>query len=411
MRWISLLLLTAPSTTTSAGARNIGLLFLSALSFTPEVRALSFTSVPSPNLDLSQLGRITLGGNFDSVSLYDYVGQSEDVSSTNGSQSIFARYPTGTFANLESADAFIESMCSFERKNGTLVGVMVGGNYTSLGGQEAQGMALYHPQTDTVETLQGLTGQVYSVLCDNEQEMVYVGGSFTGANSTNAIIWDDGWSNLPFAGFNGPVSSIVKLPNGNILFGGSFTGTGNLSSTKVPDAQVINVGSANITAHGTTTHASYDNPRNIVCKTSNETGAGNEWLLADDTAGYWGANFGFGFVPTKLRLYNTQVSGYGTKAWRFVDQNSGGIMNFTYYGANGLTSCTVNCPLAQNASHQDFYFVNYVGMNSFRIYVNEWYGNAGGLGGIQLFENGELATDLVISQVYANYLRHLFVCC
>jgi hypothetical protein len=50
--------------------------------------ALPYTAAPSPNLDLSQLGRVALAGDYDSISLYEYVGQNENSFNANGSQAV-----------------------------------------------------------------------------------------------------------------------------------------------------------------------------------------------------------------------------------------------------------------------------------------------------------------------------------
>jgi hypothetical protein len=373
-------------------------LFLTTFALLPEIRALNYATVPSPDLDLSSLGRIALAGNWDSISLYNYIGQGEGTVNTNGSQSVLGRYPSGAFFDLQSTDAYVKTMCSWVRSNGTLGGVIVGGNFTDLGGQSAQGMALYDPTNNTVTPLPGLTGQVNSVYCDNENQVVYVGGQFSGGNSTNAIAWNIGeWANLPFLGFNGPVNSITKLPNGNIAFGGEFSGTGVEVRPTTLDAQAINVGSANISATRSSANADFSNPRNIICKTSNQVGPGNEWLLPDQTTGMWQAEFDFVFRPSKLRLYNSQAADHATKTWRFVTDNNSAIMNFTYNNAQGqLESCSAFCPLAQNASYQDFYFVNQIQMNSFAVDILEWYGSGGGLGGIELFQDGRKRSPLEI---------------
>jgi len=355
--------------------------------------AITFNPVPSPNLDLSQLGRVGLAGDFDGISLYQFEGQNENGFSTNGSQSILSRFPNGGFATLASADAGIQAMCSFVMNDGTMAGVVVGGNFTSLGGIESPGAAMFNPNTSTIVPLTGLSGQVSALLCDQDTNTVYVGGSLKGANSTNAVAWvgTAGWTNLPFAGFNGPVTSITKAPNGHIIFGGSFTGLGNATGPSKPDQQLINISGANLTTESSSSTAGFNDPKNIVCKTSGTDGAGNTWLLADNTPGFWNAEFGFGFEPTKLRLWNTHQDGRGTKTWRFTAHPINGIMNFTYIdpatGQNG--SCTSECPLSSNSSipFQDFHFVNVIGMSGFRVDISDWYGAGGGLDGIELFED------------------------
>lgn len=356
-------------------------------------QAISFTPVPSADLDLSNLGRVALAGDFNGISLYEFEGQNENGYITNGSQSIMTRFPNGGFANLAMADAGIETMCSFVMSNGVMAGIVVGGNFTSLGGMESQGAAMFNPNTSTVVPLTGLSGQVSALLCDEATNTVYVGGSFKGANSTNAIAWvgTAGWTNLPFAGFNGPVTSISKASNGHIIFGGQFTGIGNATSLNEPDQQIVNIAGANISATNSIAVAGFSDPSNIACTTNGTEESGNTWLLADDTAGSWKASFGFGFAPTKLRLWNTHQDGRGTQTWRYTAAPINGIMNFTYIdpstGQNA--SCTSECPLSSNASilYQDFHFVNVIGMNGFQIDISAWYGSGGGLAGIELFQN------------------------
>jgi len=381
-----------PSSSPRSTVRELvsAVLLIASSRIVPGVAAINFTPVPAPNLDLSQLGRVALAGNFDSISLYQYEGQTQNGFSTNGSQSLLTRYPNGAFATLSSSDAYIESMCPFIRKDGSLAGVVVGGNFTSLGGVEAQGIALFNPNNSAVTPLPGLSGRVTSVYCDDESSTVYVGGSFTGGNSTNAIAWTTDWTNLPFAGFNGPVTSITKAANGNIIFGGAFDGLGNVTTPKERDVQVIPVSSANITAGYSTLTAGFNDPRNIICRTDAQQGPGNTWLLADNTPGHWQANFRFGFIPSKMRLYNTNIDGRGTRTWRFTALPLNGILNFTYTDADGRpASCSSQCPLPQdNTTYQDFHFVNRVGMNAFRIDISDWYGPGGGLSGVELFQDG-----------------------
>lgn len=356
--------------------------------------AVTFNSVPPANLDLDQLGRVGLVGDFDGISLYQYEGQNKYGFNANGSHSILAPFPNGEgYASLAMADAGIQAMCTFIMEGGTMAGVIVGGNFTSLEGTESQGVGLFNPNTSAITPLTGLSGQVSALLCDQDTNTVYVGGSFKGANSTNAIAWvgTAGWTNLPFAGFNGPVKSITKASNGNILFGGSFTALGNATSPKLPDQQIVNIAGANLTATSSTTTSGLGDPANIVCKTAGVDGVGNTWLLDDNTPGSWKASFGYGFRPTKLRLWNTHLEGRGTKTWRYTALPINGIMNFTYTDeATGQNaSCSAECPLSSNPSviYQDFHFVNVIGMNAFQIDISAFYGSGGGLNGIELFQN------------------------
>lgn len=370
------------------GPELAAFLLTSPLLLAQPASALPYTTVPSPNLDLSGLGSVALAGDYDSISIYEYEGQNENAFNRNGSQGLITRYPNGAFQTLDMTDAYIQTMCPFV-KDGELQGIVVGGNFTSLGGVQAQGIALWSPDTQEVTALPGLSGQVKALHCDDESGTVYVGGSFMGGNSTNAMAWTSGWTNLPFAGFNGAVSSIVKNPAGNIVFGGSFSGLGNATTLTEPDIQVINLSSGNISSDGATSRSGFSDPYQIVCSANKSEGSSDgTWLLKDDTPGFWQGDYGFGFNPTKLRLFNTEQEGRGTKTFYFENMNSGGILKMQYYDADGNNnSCSSHCPLAHNTTGQDFHFEPPVGMDSFRINIVEWYGSGGGLGGIELYQD------------------------
>ncbi|KAF5023865.1 hypothetical protein F66182_4069 [Fusarium sp. NRRL 66182] len=347
-------------------------------------QAITFNSVPSPNLDFSNLGRIGIIGDYDGISLYEYEGQNERTRNSNGSESLLAQIPNGAFASIVSTDASIRAMCSFQLSNGDMQGVVIGGNFTSLDGTQSKAVALFNPNTTEITPLDGLEGEVNALYCDQERDTVYVGGNFKGANSTNAIAWvgTEGWTNLPFAGFNGPVKAITKASNGHIIFGGTFTGLGNSSAPSEATSQVINLSTANITDEN---GSSSTNPKDIICPGNSSS----PWLLQDNSHGYWEADFSFSFAPTLLRLRNTRQDGRGTKTFRFLAYPINGIMNLTYIdpesGSN--VTCTSECPLRDDDGYQDFTFVNRVGMNQFRIAISEWYGNGGGLESIELFQS------------------------
>jgi len=364
------------------------------LTLVPRTQGVSFT--PIPNFDLKDLGRVALTGNFDSISLYSSPQQTENAVSTNGTQSLITQLSNGAFATTANADGYIKTMCPFILQDGTYSGVIVGGNFTSVGGVQAQGVAMYGPKPSKITPLPGLTGQVNTVLCDQASNTVYVGGAFKGANSTNAVAWvgKTGWANLPFEGFNGPVNSITMGSSGKVLFGGSFTGLGNTTTTPTKkNQQVVNISSANFTAGGNSTEAGLGEPANIVCKRDGQDGPGSTFLLADNAPGFWRADMNFGYEPSLLRIYNTHYQGRGTKTFRFTAIPLNGIMNFTYNDPDtGVTGhCDSQCPLSSNpyVKHQDFRFINTVGMSAFRIDISDWYGQGGGLNGVELLQDGE----------------------
>lgn len=370
-------------------------LWLALLQFVPLTLAVDFSPVTPPSLDLSQLGQVALTGDFDAISLYTYKEENENGFSTNGSQSLLSQLPNGDFATSASTDAYIKSLCPFIMNDGKLAGIIVGGNFTSFGNIEAHGIALFDPSTSKITPLPGLTGQVSAVFCDQDTNTVYVGGDFKGANSTNAIAWVgmDGWTNLPFEGFNGPVTSIAKLKNGNVVFGGSFSGLGNTTSPNKNDTQVINLSTAIVTSGSSALDKpGFRDPKNAICKTKSQGGPGNTWLIKDGTPGFWRADMNFGYEPSMLRIRNTHQDGRGTQTFRLTAIPLMGIMNLTYIDpvTKQEKVCDARCPLSHDPSieYQDFHFVNTVGMNGFQIDVSEWYGSGGGFDGIELYSSG-----------------------
>jgi len=342
---------------------------------------------PSPNLDLSQLGRVAVAGDFDSISVYQYAGQSENFSTNNGSQALITQYPDGSFDALAYSDGSIQAMCEFKR-NGKSQGVLIGGNFTSLGGVQAQSVALWDPGTNNVTPLPGLNGPVYALYCDNAAGTAYVGGMFTASHSLNAMAWTNQWADLPFAGFNGPVNSITKGSDGNIIFGGGFSGLGNTTTKVQPNGQVVNLAGGVITAQNTGNTAGFDDPKNIICKTGQDT-AGDTWLLTDGQQGYWEGTYSYGFIPTMLRLYNTKYEGRGTKTFYVENLENGGTLALTYTDGKGKNqTCYQNCPLPEgNTDAQDFTFTQPVGFATFRIWLTDHYGAGAGLAGIEMFQD------------------------
>jgi len=352
--------------------------------------AIEFKSVPQPPLNFDGLGQVALAGDFDAISIYSFEGQQIGLT-RNGSDSVLVRLPNGRFTPLATADANIEAMCTLEMKDGTIAGVVVGGNFTSLGGVEANGVALVSPTDGKVTPLSGLTGKVNALLCDTE--LVYVGGEFTGENSSNALTWSpsSSWANLPFQGFNKPVKAITKSANGTIIFGGLFDGLGNVTTQTSSYGQTVNLQSATITTEQTTSRDGFNNPKSIICSNGID-GAGTTWLLGDGQVGSWTADFRHYFRPTKLRLRNTHFEGRGTAEFRFTAFPIGGIMNLTYVDPadNTKKHCESRCPLSDDpkVEFQDFEFVNVIGMNNFRIDISRFYGAGAGLVGIEVFQDG-----------------------
>ncbi|KAJ1331202.1 Cortical protein marker for cell polarity [Microdochium nivale] len=375
----------------NASSVRSGLLMLASMLPATNGSLFSPNPIPKPDLDVAELGRMGIVGSFAGISMYEYAGQAEALPSSTGADSLLTTLPNGLFHSIASTDATVQAMCVFGNS------AIIGGNFTSVNGTESPAVAALDLNTGALTPLAGVSGEVTSLFCDNDAGMVYVGGSFRAADSTNAITWvsSGNWANLPFAGFNGPVSSISKAANGHIIFGGKFTGLGNTSTTATPDSESINLSTAVVQGFQSSSDAGLSDAKNVICNTNGETGTGKSWLLLDNTPGAWRAEFGFSFIPTKLRLRNTRQPDHGTKTWRMTALPLNGIMNFTYIDpASGQnTSCTSNCPLSNDpgVDFQDFFFVNPIRMSAMRIDILEWFGSGAGLDGIEIFQDALVA--------------------
>jgi hypothetical protein len=344
------------------------------------------TPVTQPLFDLDDLGRMGLVGDFGGISLYQYTGPSDTSLLSNGSDRLMFQLPNGLFTSLALADSTITAMCVYESKDGTQKGIVVGGGFTSLGGVEANGIALYDPDNNSVTPMGDFAGKVNALLCDKDTNRVYVGGTFSLQKSENAIAWEDGsWESLPFQGFTDPVNTITKSNNNSVIFGGSFNALMNFSKPSVKNAQTLNIGSADITATQTTDISGFSDPKAITCTNGTE----KQWLLKDGQQGSWTAQFRLEFFPTKLRLINSDYQGRATTQFRFTAFPINGIMNLTYTDpkTKKRKACDAFCPLAVTDQPQDFEFINVIGMSSFRLDIYKWEGAGGGLSSVQLFQD------------------------
>lgn len=141
----------------------------------------------------------------------------------------------------------------------------------------------------------------------------------------------------------------------------------------------------NVIGAPSTLNATYSDPTSIL---HNGT-----WLLAENQPGYWTASFSYTFIPDKIRLWNADANGSGTKVFSLTPQASLSISNLSYVdpSTSKFGYCDRACPLSISSSvaYQDFFFVNVISMNAFRLDITEWYGNEGGLKALQLYGSSQ----------------------
>ena len=165
---------------------------------------------------------------------------------------------------------------------------------------------------------------------------------------------------------------------------------GDNVAADIPSDVRIDLSSAKITAGGSSNLKGFDDPWNILNHTDGIDAAGKTWLLANGTAGYWqatGPSIGT-FSPALLRLSNIRQDGRGTKTFTFTSFPQNGVPNFSFTDSSTGEPqyCDARCPLASFATdtYQNFFFVNIIKMDGFRLNVSDWFGVGGGLDGLLL---------------------------
>lgn len=344
---------------------------------------------PAPDLDLSSLGHVVVAGQFSGISIVNDTRQTE-ILSTNSTDGLFSQTSDGTYTSLGATNGAILAVCALNSSNTETI--FVGGNFTRIGGVSAANIASYTPATNSFAALStGVLGSVKALYCDSPNNQVYIGGAFDISNSSNAVLWsaqNQRFNPVIFGGFDGPVSSIVASSTGSVLFGGRFDTIANQTSTTSRSPQQVNLQTAYITSTYASTMTGFSDPNNIVCP-SGQDSAGSAWLLSDNQAGSWSVSLNYTIRPSKFRIYNTHVSGRGTRQFRFVFEPQGGILNLTYQDptTGAQLYCDSVCPLSSSSSvpYQEFEFVNVVEMTGFSIDISGWYGLGGGLRGFEIY--------------------------
>lgn len=383
----------------------------------------ALTSIPSINEN------ILLLGDFNAISLYN---ENNTNSISNSTLNLYELSTTSsTFKNLNDSNLNSNNLPTLWQYIDNNSSVMIIDNKPYI----------YNFLNSSFHELNGwqndnFKGTIKSIYYDNDDELIYFGGSLSFNNTFGAVQYDyqsDQLLSLPFGGFNenSSINSIVKYDYSNsILFGGDFNSIGfndllNITynetiknhtlirnSTDLIDiSQKISIDSNNVTATSGT------NFKNIICPTNNDNG----WILPDGQLGSWSASLQNSIIPSKIRLYNSQSDSNGVKYFRVFTYPANGIMNMTYIDPTDLTvkTCDAFCPLYLKSnidsyfndlnitdnqyytftnnnqtvlqltnSYQDFSFVNSIDVESFTVQIVDFYGSYAELLGIELSRMG-----------------------
>lgn len=217
---------------------------LTLLDFVATQQQSPLTPVNLPSIDLSSFGQVGIGGDFEGVSLYQFIGQNPASQQGTG-DGVYIQLPNGALGLLGRVTGTISSLCATDS------GLFIGGNFSSIQGVNASNIASWNFTSGTFSKLndRDILGSVSTLYCDRLGNQVYVGGDFQSGGSNNAIVWDSNaghWRDLPFGGFDGPINTIQPGDNGTILFGGVFDALGNGTTASISDRQVVNLLSANV---------------------------------------------------------------------------------------------------------------------------------------------------------------------
>ncbi|CAG8476396.1 8419_t:CDS:10 [Diversispora eburnea] len=342
-----------------------------------------------PTINFDSINKILLGGQYNGISKYSSTSKNFD----NETASFFSQFSNGTFEfeGSTSKNGTINAICIIPRSDNLyVIDVYIGGNFSSIGDKKLNNIARYNPSERTFYPLiEGLDGTVYTLFCDTDKSIVYVGGDFLAPVNPEAhnidvlsfggsvALWQkETWSSLPFKGFNGPVYTIkYNEKNNTIYFGGKFDATGDGNSA---------------------TTSNLNDPSVIICSAEPD-GPGNTWLLGNNMPGYWRATFDYEIVPTVIGIKNTKYQDRGTKSFRLIVNSNQAVASLTYTDSTDGTikNCSDPCPLQHdNQDFQLFYFVDPISIVGIQIEILEYYGNGGGLHGVRLYQ-----TDIVVRAV------------
>jgi hypothetical protein len=201
--------------------------------------------VSLPALDFSSFGQVSVAGDFNGVSLYQFAGQNTTTTASSNGDTVFMQLPNGALSPLGSVDGTISALCVLPSA------LYVAGNFSSIAGVNASNIAAYNFTTASFARLndRDILGSVASLYCDVDGNQVFVGGDFESGGSNNAIVWNgtsERWVDLPFGGFDGPINVIEPGNSGSVLFGGVFDALGNGTAGGLVDKQVINLVNGNV---------------------------------------------------------------------------------------------------------------------------------------------------------------------
>ncbi|KAJ1666348.1 hypothetical protein IW140_001077 [Coemansia sp. RSA 1813] len=375
----------------------------------------------SDGSDESDGGGIGIVGAFSGISSFT-PNSSGAALSLNSSMTSLVWLSQNAASSLFSAttDGDITAACAFYNNDGSIAKAYFGGSFISINSTSAGYVAGVDANGKLDTMFGGVNGPVNALFCDNDTQLVYVGGNFSStvsglttdiatmrSSSTGALAMYNSskgtWQTLSFHGLDGPVFDFTKMHD-SVYAVGAFSATVDNASYVPLDTQPINLSACTITGGNSAETAGFSDPKNIIC-TSGTDSAGNTWLMRDLLTGFYRIDFPFKTTPTILRLMNTLYQGRGTKAIRIEAAQNNQALTMAYLdpSTNAELFCTQSCPLLQNYDWQAFRFVDseetLSNITGIIINIVDWFGMGGGFNKIELYERGKYYWD---ARVYAD---------
>lgn len=400
---------------------------------------LSFNTIVPPDIDYNDFqDRLMILGSFDSISFYEYEGQS-DVSSGDN---LYLINNNDQFRSIHLYNGSITHMEKLSNNTILMIGSFQIDNYSSP--------VIFNVDDNSFTEISGwdehVTGDIISVFYDEDQDLIYFGGDLSYDDEVyGLVIYNlsrDEFVDSPFRGFNqdSSVNSILKIADsnddGSLIFAGHFNSLGdvnllrhsysnhtiihhnhttNISNTSivVDPENVVSLRYAQISSVNTDSSNS-DDPALIICPENRAN-----WILNGQSVGSWSASLPFQVYPSKVRLFNSLRENSGVEYFRIITSPTNGIMNMSYVNpvTHATSYCDAWCPLLNvtyletlvddldsdfysinstlttgtvgfASTYQEFEFVNSVDVSSITVQVMSSYGNEAGLSGFQIYQSG-----------------------
>jgi hypothetical protein len=307
------------------------MIFLSFLAISLQVAAF-------PQVDFNRMGKVALAGSFAGLEFYY---NSSDVAPYDPSTStLFSRSSEGALSRLASTNSGGQILA------GCALGDIFyfAGSFSSIANTSASNVASYNPSSLAFADLgsNGPNGEVTTLFCDEKNNKVWAGGSFSSPSPAVAV-WNtktSSWSEPPFSGLSGAQARVLSITSNSslssIFFAGSFitsfqgSGSTPLNNTNNPNVPYsagatpfssslvpLPLQNAQIEGSPSSSNPDYNNIANILCP-SGADGPGDTWLAADGNTAVITVRTFASISVSGVRLGNTFLTGHGTTTFRSV---------------------------------------------------------------------------------------------